>query len=74
MLSETSSPASRLHQLIQELDVMRPCEAADALRVSERVVRQLLRTQQLTGLKVGGQWRIRPTDLMAYILNQMQKG
>lgn len=42
-------------------------EVAELLRVSPYTVRKYLRQGQFPGIKVGGQWRVRKTDLEAYI-------
>jgi excisionase family DNA binding protein len=48
-------------------------ETADYLGVSERVVRRLLRMQQLDGLKVAGAWRISRAGLQDYVVRQLSK-
>ena len=42
-------------------------EVAALLRIGERTAYDLARTQRIPAAKVGGQWRIRRTDLDAWI-------
>ena len=44
-----------------------PAEVAAPLRVKERVVLELLRSGKLRGVKVGKAWRIRASDLEAFM-------
>lgn len=44
-----------------------PQEIADSLRVKERVILDLLRSGKLRGVKVGKQWRVKVSDLEAFI-------
>lgn len=46
-------------------------QAADLLNVSPATVRSLLRSQKISGLKVGGQWRICRMALMKFILDEL---
>jgi excisionase family DNA binding protein len=48
-------------------------QAADYLGIGEAVLRRLCRTGCLRGFKAGGQWRVYPEDITAYILKQLQK-
>ena len=41
-------------------------EVAERLRVSDKTVRRLLKRGELRGLKVGAQWRISTSDLVAF--------
>jgi excisionase family DNA binding protein len=42
-------------------------EASRYLQKSVKTVREWLRTGKLPGLKVGGTWRIRETDMRAFL-------
>lgn len=42
-------------------------EVADRLRLSARTVRLWLQTGRLKGLRVGGRWRVRESDLMEFL-------
>jgi excisionase family DNA binding protein len=54
-----------------EQDVITPRDAASILGVHERTVQRLLKQGELPGYKAGlRQWRIRRTDLEAYIRRQ----
>lgn len=46
-------------------------EVAEYLAVKEAVVRHLLRTRQLEGLKVSGNWRITRAGLQEYVIRQL---
>lgn len=48
-------------------NLLTPEEAAERLAVSPKTVRDWLRSGELKGVKVGRLWRIRPTDLEAFI-------
>ena len=48
--------------------LMTPQEAADRLVVSTKAVREWLRTRRLKGVKVGRLWRIRESDLEAFLV------
>jgi excisionase family DNA binding protein len=48
-------------------------EVADYLGVSRDVVRELLRTKKLRGMKVGGHWRVSPVDLAAYVMRKLER-
>lgn len=43
------------------------------LRVSERTVFNLIKRGELTGFKVGREWRFTESDINAYIERQRQK-
>ncbi len=38
-------------------------EVADLLRVSERTVHRLIKVRALPAAKIGGQWRVRKSDV-----------
>jgi excisionase family DNA binding protein len=44
-----------------------PTEIAEALRVKERVVLDLLRGGKIKGVKVGKEWRVRESELRAFL-------
>jgi excisionase family DNA binding protein len=49
-------------------ELLTPAEVAQRLRVSEDAVYLWLREGKLRGLKVGGRlWRVRPSDLEAFL-------
>lgn len=47
--------------------LMTPEQAADQLVVSPKTLRDWLRSGRLRGVKVGRLWRVRPSDLEAFI-------
>lgn len=48
-------------------EVLTPAQAADYLQVSDASVRAMLRRGALPGRKMGRLWRLRRTDLEAYL-------
>lgn len=48
-------------------ELLTPEEVAKFLKVSDFTVRDMLRRKELKGVKVRGQWRVRPEDLRAYV-------
>jgi excisionase family DNA binding protein len=56
--------------LMEEL--LTPEEIAKKLKVSVYTVKEMLRDGELVGIKVRGQWRVRPEDYLNYI-NQPPK-
>jgi excisionase family DNA binding protein len=42
-------------------------QIAERLHVTPRTVREWLRTQQLNAVKAGRQWRIKASDLQAFL-------
>ena len=76
----TSGCASQVPLALKSLPHLNPAlppltvrEVAAHLSVSEDIVRYLLRTKKLTGLKVGGRWRIPPGSLTDYVVSQLAK-
>jgi excisionase family DNA binding protein len=45
-------------------------EAAELLQVSTRTLHRMIRTAELPAFKVGGQWRVRETQLRQWIEHQ----
>lgn len=48
-------------------------QVATALSISEHVVRRLLTTSDLEGVKVGREWRILREDLLSYLEHRSNK-
>jgi len=44
-----------------------PREAAKLLRLSTKTIRSILRRKELPAIKVGGQWRVRESELIKFI-------
>jgi excisionase family DNA binding protein len=55
---------------LDALRVYTPEEATAVLKVGRRTLLELLRTGQLPGRKVGGQWRIAEPALLTYLQGQ----
>lgn len=51
------------------LDIKQVCEK---LKLSERTVFRLIKSGELTGFKVGREWRFEDADLLAYIAKQRE--
>jgi len=47
--------------------LLTPEQVASVLQISHYKVRDMLRDKEIKGVKVGGQWRIRPADLQEYL-------
>jgi len=45
-------------------------QVAETLQVSEKTVRRMLVSGELPGYKIGGQYRIKPAELEAWIAEQ----
>jgi excisionase family DNA binding protein len=45
-------------------------EAASLLQVSTRTLQRMIRSGQLPAFKVGGQWRVRETQLRQWVENR----
>jgi len=45
-------------------------QVAEKLQVSEKTVRRMLLSGELPGYKIGGQYRIKPAELEAWIADQ----
>ncbi len=63
-------------QLMSEQDTSRwmtATEVAAQLRVSADTIMRLLRKGELEGVKVGGQWRVKPSSLEAYLRRPRKK-
>ena len=42
-------------------------EAAEALRLSTRTVQRMVKSKELPSFKVGGQWRLRESELQKWL-------
>lgn len=54
-------------------DILEPEEVAKMLRVHPRTVMRLANRGEITGFKVGGQWRFRREAINDYIRQQEQQ-
>jgi excisionase family DNA binding protein len=49
-------------------------EAATLLQVSKRTLHRMIKTNELPAFKVGGQWRLRETQLRQWVEDQESSG
>ena len=49
------------------MEVYTPSELSEILKVSEELIRKLLRRDELKGSKVGKYWRVKKEDLENYL-------
>jgi excisionase family DNA binding protein len=49
-------------------------DAADFLKVKESTVRSLINEKRLRAVKIGKEWRIAETDLMAFLEENANRG
>jgi excisionase family DNA binding protein len=49
-------------------------EAAALLQVSKRTLHRMIKTNELPAFKVGGQWRLRETQLRQWVEDQESSG
>ncbi|MEG2267046.1 MAG: helix-turn-helix domain-containing protein [Acinetobacter sp.] len=65
-LSET--PPRNDYQLFSSLPDVMPCkDAAKALGICEKKIREMARTGELQGIKIGSAWRFPKTSLINYV-------
>jgi excisionase family DNA binding protein len=55
---------------IESMRLLTLAEAARLLHVSTRTVQRMIRAKELPALKVGGQWRLRESQLRQWIENR----
>lgn len=60
--------------MVEYPEMMTVEEAADFLRVSRDSIYRRLRGRQLPGLRVGHEWRISKSELLAIARNNDQRG
>ena len=59
-----------MDQKLENIHLLTLSEAADLLQVSTRTLQRMIRNGQLPAFKVGGQWRVRETQLRQWIENR----
>jgi excisionase family DNA binding protein len=59
-----------MDQKLENIHLLTLSEAADLLQVSTRTLQRMIRSGQLPAFKVGGQWRVRETQLRQWIENR----
>jgi excisionase family DNA binding protein len=55
---------------LENIHLLTLSEAADLLQVSTRTLQRMIRNGQLPAFKVGGQWRVRETQLRQWVENR----
>lgn len=59
-----------MDQNIENIRLLTLSEAATVLQVSTRTLQRMIRNRQLPAFKVGGQWRMRETQLRQWVENK----
>ncbi len=57
----------------ESLQLLTPTEAAELLHVSTKTLQRMIRSGDLPALKVGGQWRLRESQLIGWIQSRESK-
>jgi excisionase family DNA binding protein len=62
-----------MENTIDPLSLLTIKEAAEVLRLSTRTVHRLVKSKELPSFKVGGQWRLRESELQKWLegLNEL---
>jgi excisionase family DNA binding protein len=63
-----------MDQSIETVRLLTLAEAAELLHVSTRTVQRMIRAGNLPALKVGGQWRLRESQLRRWLLERETGG
>jgi excisionase family DNA binding protein len=63
-----------MDQSIESVRLLTLTEAAELLHVSTRTVQRMIRAKNLPALKVGGQWRLRESQLRRWLLERETGG
>jgi excisionase family DNA binding protein len=59
-----------MDEKLEDIRLLTLSEAADLLQVSTRTLQRMIRNGQLPAFKVGGQWRVRETQLRQWVENR----
>ena len=59
-----------MDEKLEDIRLLTLSEAADLLQVSTRTLQRMIRNNQLPAFKVGGQWRLRETQLRQWVENR----
>jgi excisionase family DNA binding protein len=59
-----------MDQKLENIRLLTLSEAANLLQVSTRTLQRMIRNAQLPAFKVGGQWRLRETQLRQWVENR----
>jgi excisionase family DNA binding protein len=71
LLADLHCPPGRngMENDLEPVHLLTPRETAEALKVSRKTLMRLIRRNKLLGFKIGGQWRIRESELAQFIHN-----
>lgn len=56
-----------MDQKLENIRLLTLAEAANLLQVSTRTLQRMIRNRELPAFKVGGQWRLRETQLRQWV-------
>jgi excisionase family DNA binding protein len=59
-----------MDQQLENIRLLTLSEAANLLQVSTRTLQRMIRNGELPAFKVGGQWRVRETQLRQWVKNR----
>ena len=59
-----------MEEKLENIQLLTLSEAADVLQVSTRTLQRMIRNGHLPAFKVGGQWRLRETQLRQWVENR----
>lgn len=59
-----------MDEKLENIRLLTLSEAAELLQVSTRTLQRMIRNGQLPAFKVGGQWRLRETQLRQWVENR----
>lgn len=59
-----------MEQKLENIRLLTLSEAANLLQVSTRTLQRMIRSGELPAFKVGGQWRLRETQLRQWVENR----
>lgn len=59
-----------MEQELENIRLLTLSEAANLLQVSTRTLQRMIRSGELPAFKVGGQWRLRETQLKQWVENR----
>ena len=59
-----------MDQQLENIRLLTLSEAANLLQVSTRTLQRMIRNGELPAFKVGGQWRMRETQLRQWVENR----
>jgi excisionase family DNA binding protein len=63
-----------MDESLESVKLLTLAEAAEVLHVSTRTVQRMIRARDLPALKVGGQWRLRESQLRRWLLERESGG